>query len=98
MAEFRAGRPDLLLLDLLLPDDDGVEVCRRLRAAGEQRADPHADRPATPWRTASPAWRPAPTTTWSSPSRTAELVARVRALLRRARDLAAAATRAASPT
>ena len=36
MSAFRAGRPDLLLLDLLLPDDDGVDVCRRLRDAGDQ--------------------------------------------------------------
>jgi response regulator of citrate/malate metabolism len=27
-------RPDLLLLDIYLPDIDGLEVCRRLRAAG----------------------------------------------------------------
>jgi two-component system, OmpR family, response regulator len=27
-------RPDLVLLDVMLPDGDGLDVCRRLRAAG----------------------------------------------------------------
>lgn len=32
LAEARATRPDLLVLDLMLPEVSGVEVCRRLRA------------------------------------------------------------------
>lgn len=32
MAAFRNTRPDLVLLDLMLPGKDGIEVCRQIRA------------------------------------------------------------------
>ena len=32
----RAGEFDLVLLDVMLPDLDGFEVCRRLRQDGER--------------------------------------------------------------
>jgi two-component system, OmpR family, response regulator len=31
-----AGRPDLIVLDVMLPDIDGFEVCRRLRASDNE--------------------------------------------------------------
>jgi two-component system OmpR family response regulator len=36
IARAESDRPDLIVLDVMLPDFDGFEVCRRLRAAGDE--------------------------------------------------------------
>jgi two-component system, OmpR family, response regulator MprA len=85
MAGMRTADPELMLLDLLLPDEDGLEVCRRLREQGEHipilmltARDTVSDRIAGLDAGADDYL--------VKPFSTAELVARVRALLRRARD------------
>lgn len=35
LGEFRSRRPDLVLLDLMLPGLDGIEVCKRIRAESD---------------------------------------------------------------
>ena len=38
LERFRAIDPDLMLLDLMLPSIDGLEVCRRIKADAATRA------------------------------------------------------------
>jgi two-component system, OmpR family, alkaline phosphatase synthesis response regulator PhoP len=40
LASVRAGRPDLVVLDLMLPGLDGLEVCRRMQSDATMRAIP----------------------------------------------------------
>ena len=36
LAQVAESRPDAIVLDVLMPDVDGLEVCRRLRSAGDR--------------------------------------------------------------
>ena len=52
----------------MMPGEDGLSVCRRLRGAERQHPDHHADRARATTSTASSAWKSAPTITCPSRS------------------------------
>ena len=104
LAHLRDDPPDLLLLDLMLPEVDGLEICRRVRAAeGAEGRAPLPILMLTARDTVKD--RVAGLETGADdylvkPFAFDELLARVRALLRRGRATAggALATAAALPT
>lgn len=82
LEQIRLKPPDLVILDLMLPGIDGLEICRRLRGAGEQLVilmltarDAVADRVAG-LETGADDYL-------VKPFATEELLARIKALLRR---------------
>lgn len=83
IALFRTGRPDALILDLMLPGIDGLEVCRRIRRDSDvpilmlTARDTEVDRVVGLEIGADDYL--------GKPFSTRELIARVRALVRRAR-------------
>ena len=79
----REQPPDLVVLDLMLPGLDGVEVCRRLRAAGDVAILMLTARDATADRVRG--LDSGADDYLTKPFATDELLARIRALLRRVR-------------
>ena len=61
LAKFAAHQPDLVVLDVMMPGINGLEVCRRLRQVSQVRFS--CSPPSARRRTASPGSSSAPTTT-----------------------------------
>ena len=84
MQKLRATRPDLVLLDVMLPDIEGISICRRWREEGEAMPVLFLTaRDATEDKLAGLAVGDDYVT---KPFSLSEVVARIRAVLRRTRD------------
>ncbi len=79
----RERMPDLVVLDLMLPEMDGIEVCRRLRAAGDVPVLMLTAKESVPDRVAG--LNAGADDYLVKPFAFEELLARIRALLRRSR-------------
>ncbi len=90
LAMAREEMPDLVILDLMLPEVDGMEVCRRLRAASDVPILILTAKESVPDRVAG--LDAGADDYMVKPFAFAELVARVRALLRRHQVTEAPAT------
>src|SRR5262249_1172057 len=89
LREARAARPDLVILDLMLPEVDGLEVCRRLRGDGATAPLPITMGPAkSDERHRVVGLEMGADDYVVKPFSPKELIARVRAVLRRARAAA----------
>jgi two-component system, OmpR family, response regulator len=90
MEQVRSFRPNLVMLDVMLPDFDGTEVCRRLRNQGEQVPIVFLTaRDTTPDKVEGLSMGDDYVT---KPFSVEELMARIGAILRRAGEVAAADT------
>ena len=87
------ARPDVVVLDVMMPASTGSTVCRRAAGAGRPHADPDADGPHRAVPTASPGLDAGADDYLPKPFALDELLARLRALLRRPRRPAPATRR-----